>query len=150
MFDLSVASEESGLEWWKEKRRGSQRGKTTPFICFDAAYELSINKHMFHKSTYERRSYGICRLTGRPPFVLPFVLSWTNLFMWPIFRLSPRRRDPLICSAWMHLCSLMLTCIWNDVESRCGWRISQPHQIAPRETWGAPKVHSGYTDDKLG
>lgn len=24
------------------------------------------------------------------------------------------------------------------LESRCGWRISQPHQIVQRETWGAP------------
>ena len=28
-----------------------------------------------------------------------------------------------------------LACIWN---LRCGWRISQPHQIAQRETWGVP------------
>lgn len=29
--------------------------------------------------------------------------------------------------------------IWNLI--RCGWRISQPHQITQRETWGAPKAH---------
>lgn len=42
----------------KEKRRGIQSGKRGPLYASMLLYELSIDKHMFHKSTYERRSHA--------------------------------------------------------------------------------------------